>query len=121
MDGKQKSAYSGGRHVFHNHMTYFKLDFEDGFYYSIFFPELPVEQKLTPYINNSIIWTSRIRLSESCQVNMIYSGSVVFLRRFLNDPYPFSHFCDYFPFEEDLALYVNNFEFPLPKVDLYQV
>jgi hypothetical protein len=42
-DGKQKSAYSGGRHVFHHHMTYFKLDFENRFYYSIFFPELPLE------------------------------------------------------------------------------
>jgi hypothetical protein len=26
-----------GHHVFHNHVTYFKLDLEDGFYYSIFF------------------------------------------------------------------------------------
>jgi hypothetical protein len=28
------------------------------------------------------------------------------------------HFCDYFPFEEDLALYFNNLEFPLLKDDL---
>jgi hypothetical protein len=27
----------------------------------------------------------------------------------------------YLPFEEDLALYLNNLEFPLPKDDLYQV
>jgi hypothetical protein len=27
-----------------------------------------------------------------------------FWRRFLNDPIPFLHFCDYLPFEEDLAL-----------------
>jgi hypothetical protein len=31
------------------------------------------------------------------------------------------HFCDYLPFEQDLALYLNNLEFPLPKNDLYQV
>jgi hypothetical protein len=42
-------------------------------------------------------------------------------RRFLYDPTPFLHFCDYLPFEEDLALYLNNLESPLPKDDLYQV
>jgi hypothetical protein len=42
-------------------------------------------------------------------------------RRFLNDPTPFFHFCDYLPFEEDLALYLNKLEFPLPKDNLYQV
>jgi hypothetical protein len=31
------------------------------------------------------------------------------------------HFCNYLPFEEDLALYLNNLEFFLPKDDLYQV
>ena len=31
------------------------------------------------------------------------------------------HFCNYFPFEEDLALNLNNLEFPLPKDDLCQV
>jgi hypothetical protein len=31
------------------------------------------------------------------------------------------HFCDYLPFEKDLALDLYNFEFPLPKDDLYQV
>jgi hypothetical protein len=30
------------------------------------------------------------------------------LRRFFNDPTPFLYFCDYLPFEEDLALYLNN-------------
>jgi hypothetical protein len=42
-------------------------------------------------------------------------------RRFLNDPIPFLHFCDYLPFEEDLALYLNKLEFPLPKDSLYEV
>jgi hypothetical protein len=30
-------------------------------------------------------------------------------------------FWDYLPFEEDLALYLNKLEFPLPKDTLYQV
>jgi hypothetical protein len=40
-------------------------------------------------------------------------------RRFLNDPITFLHFCDYLPLEEDLALYVNKLEFPLPKNNVY--
>jgi hypothetical protein len=44
-----------------------------------------------------------------------------FWRRFLNDPIRFLHFCDYLPFEEDLALYLNKLEFPLPKDSLYHV
>jgi hypothetical protein len=31
------------------------------------------------------------------------------------------HFCDNLPFEKDLALSLNNLEFPLPKDDLFQV
>jgi hypothetical protein len=42
-------------------------------------------------------------------------------RSFLNDHTPFLHFCDYLPFEEDLALYLNKFEAPSPKDNLYQV
>jgi hypothetical protein len=42
-------------------------------------------------------------------------------RRFLNDPTPFLHFCDYLPFEEDLALYLNKLDFPSSKDNLYQV
>jgi hypothetical protein len=44
-----------------------------------------------------------------------------FWRRFLNDPILFSHFCDYFFFEEDLALYFNKLEFPSSKDNLYHV
>jgi hypothetical protein len=33
----------------------------------------------------------------------------------------FLHFCDYLPFEEDLALYLNKLNFPLSKDTLYQV
>jgi hypothetical protein len=42
-------------------------------------------------------------------------------RRFLNDSTPFLHYCDYLPFEKELALDLYNFEFPLPRDDLYQV
>jgi hypothetical protein len=42
-------------------------------------------------------------------------------RRFLIDPTPFLHFCDYLPYEEDPALYLNKLEFPSPKDNLYLV
>jgi hypothetical protein len=42
-------------------------------------------------------------------------------RRFSNDPIPFLHFCDYLPFEKDLALYLNKLKFPSPKDNLHQV
>jgi hypothetical protein len=42
-------------------------------------------------------------------------------RKFLNDPTPILYFCDYLPFEVDLALYLNKLESPLPKDNLYQV
>jgi hypothetical protein len=44
-----------------------------------------------------------------------------FWRRLLNDPTQFLHFCDYLPFEEDLALHLNKLELPSPKDNLYQV
>jgi hypothetical protein len=43
-------------------------------------------------------------------------------KRFLNDPTPYLHFCDYLPFEEDLALYLKKkLDLPSPKDNLYQV
>jgi hypothetical protein len=42
-------------------------------------------------------------------------------RKLLNEPSPFLHISHYLPFEEDLALYLHNSEFPLPKDDLCQV
>jgi lipopolysaccharide biosynthesis glycosyltransferase len=56
----------------------------------------------------------------SCKPELLwYSGSGE--ENILNDPTLFLHFCDYTPFEEDLALYLNNLEFLLPKDNLYQV
>jgi hypothetical protein len=57
-------------------------------------------------------------MSESFHVSS--SGSVV-CEKIFKCPSPFLHFCDYLPFEKNLALDLNNFEFPLPKDDLYQV
>jgi hypothetical protein len=50
--------------------------------------------------------------------NVTYSSSINGFKwkRFLNDPNPFLHFCNYLPFEEDtLALYLNNLEFPFTQ------
>jgi hypothetical protein len=53
---------------------------------------------------------------------MSFSGSVVLVKKiFKYDPTPFLHFCSYLPFEENLALNLNNLEFSLPKDILYQV
>jgi hypothetical protein len=38
-----------------------------------------------------------------------------------NDSTQFLHFCDYLPFEKDLTLHLNKFEFPIPKDNSYQV
>ena len=60
-------------------------------------------------------------ISESFHVNMSFSGSVVLEKKIFEWPTPFLHFCDYLPFEKDLALDLYNFEFPLPKDNLYQI
>jgi hypothetical protein len=52
---------------------------------------------------------------------LVKIGPVVLEKKILNDPTPFFHFCDYLPLEEDLALYLNKLQFPLPKDNLYQV
>jgi hypothetical protein len=41
---------------------------------------------------------------------MSSSTSMVLEKKFLSDTTPFLHFCDYLPFEEDLALYLNNIQ-----------
>ena len=55
-------------------------------------------------------------ISDSFHVNMTYSGSVTLEKKILNNPIPFLHFCDYLPFEVNLALYLNNLELPLPRI-----
>jgi hypothetical protein len=46
---------------------------------------------------------------------------VVLKKTFQIDPGLFLHFCDGLPFEEDMTLYLNNFEFLSPKDILHQV
>jgi hypothetical protein len=58
-------------------------------------------------------------MSESFHLNMSYSGSVVLKETNFKDLAKFLHFYDTLPFEETLALYLNNLQFPLPKDDLY--
>jgi hypothetical protein len=50
---------------------------------------------------------------------MTYSGSSGSEEEGFKGPQPILHFCIYLPFEVDLALYLNNLEFPLPKDDFY--
>jgi hypothetical protein len=52
----------------------------------------------------------------SCKYDLFWlSGSGE--KNFLKKPTPCLYFCDYLPFEEDLPLYLNNLESPLPKHD----
>jgi hypothetical protein len=60
-------------------------------------------------------------ISESFHVNMSSSSSVVLERKKIKWPHPIFAFCNYLSFEEDIALNLNNLEFPLPKEYLYQV
>jgi hypothetical protein len=55
-----------------------------------------------------------------CQV-WLHLAQWFWRKGFLNDLTSFSHFCDYLPFEEDLAIYLNKLEFPSSKDNLYQV
>jgi hypothetical protein len=50
---------------------------------------------------------------------MSSSGSVVLEKKIFKWPHAiFYNFCDYLPFEEDLALYLKNLELPLPTDDI---
>ena len=57
----------------------------------------------------------------SCKIDMTYSGWVLLKKKNFNDLTKVLHFCDYLPFEEELVLYLYNFEILLPKDDLYHV
>jgi hypothetical protein len=58
-------------------------------------------------------------MSESFHVNLNSSGSVILEKKLLQWPHKFFCFCDYLPFEQELALYLYNLE--SRKDDLYQV
>jgi hypothetical protein len=85
--------------------------------FSLFRYYLPLE-RVYPRLLNKL--ESPSPKDDLCQV-LLKLAQWFWRRRSLNDPTPFLHFCDYLPFEEELALYLNKLEFPLPKDKLYQV
>jgi hypothetical protein len=82
----------------------------------LFCDYLPLEKGNPLHLNNL---ESPPPKDDLCQVWLKFAQW--FGRRFLNDPNPFLHFCDYLPLEEDLALYLKKLKFPLPKDNVYQV
>jgi hypothetical protein len=53
---------------------------------------------------------------------LVEIGPLVLEKKIFKWPHPiFLFFCDYLPFEEDLTIYLNKLEFPLPENNLYQV
>jgi hypothetical protein len=57
------------------------------------------------------IWST---MSESFPVNFSFSGPVVCERKTYKWPHPIFRFL-YLSFEDDLTLYLNKLEFPLPQ------
>jgi hypothetical protein len=53
--------------------------------------------------------------------SLVKIGPVALEKKIYNDTTPFLRFCDYLPFEEKPALYLNKPKFPLPKNNVYQV
>jgi hypothetical protein len=78
---------------------------------------LPLEKRYPLCLNNLKSPTPK---DDLCQV-WLKLAQWFWRRGFLNDSTPFLHFCDYFPFEENLALYLNKLESSSPKDNLYQV
>jgi hypothetical protein len=78
---------------------------------------LPLEKGYPLHLNKI---ESPLPKDDFCQV-WLRLAKWFWRRRFLNDFNPFLHFCDYLPFEEDLALYLNKLDFPSSKDNLYQV
>jgi uncharacterized protein (DUF1919 family) len=68
------------------------------------------------------LFQGTLNMSGSCLAYQDFSGLFV-LEKIFNDPIlnVYVHFCTYLPFEENLALYLDNFEFPLHKHILHQV
>jgi hypothetical protein len=84
--------------------------------FSLFHYYLPLEKGYPLSLNKIISPSPKDNL---CQV-WLKLAQWFWRRRFLNDS-PFLHFCDYLPFEENLALYLNKLEFPSLNDNVYQV
>jgi hypothetical protein len=53
--------------------------------------------------------------------SLVKIGPLVLENKILKDPTIFLHFCDYLPFEEDIAVYLKKkLEFPSPEDNLYK-
>jgi hypothetical protein len=74
----------------------------------------PLGEGLSPSLDNLKSTTPK---DDLCQVWLKFA-QWFWRRGFLNDPTPFLHFCDYLPFEEDLALRLNKLEFHSSKDNL---
>jgi hypothetical protein len=72
-----------------------------------------------PHLTLGVVILTNLLLFEvrelSCKIQHFW------LHSSKEDPTPFLNFCDYLPFEENLALYLNKLEFPSPKDNLFQV
>jgi hypothetical protein len=86
-------------------------------FFTLFFYYLPFERGYPLPLKTLESSSSK---DDLCQV-WLELAQWFWRKGFLNDPTPFLHFCYYLPFEEDLALYLNKLESPLPKGNLYQV
>jgi hypothetical protein len=69
--------------------------------FSLFCYYLPLEKGYSLSLNKLISPSPK---DDLCQV-WLKLAQWFWRRRFLNDSTPFLHFCDYLPFEVDLALY----------------
>ena len=72
-------------------------------YFLHFCDYLPFEEDLDLYLNKLEFPST---MDDLCQVWL--NLAQWFWRRFLNDPTPLLHFCDYLSFEEDLDLHLNK-------------
>jgi hypothetical protein len=93
-----------------------KICFQYKNMFNMVFPIMALPNPRRPRFEQTWIYD----MSESLHVNMTCSGPVV-LEKISKWPIQFLYFCDYLPFEEILALYLNNSKFPLPKDALYKV
>jgi hypothetical protein len=67
----------------------------------------PLGKGLSPSLNKFESTSSK---DDLCQI-WLKLAQWFWRKRFLNDLIPFLHFCDYLPFEEDLALNLKILEF----------
>ena len=91
-----------------------KEDFKKKFsLFLLFRYYLPLEKGYPRSVNKLIFPLSK---DDLCQV-WLKLAQWFWRRRFLNDPTPFLHFCDYLPFEKDLAHYLKkNLNTPYSRI-----